>query len=79
MVVCDDVFLVNYVGLFFLFWYEWVKRLVFKGIGVVLFFELVGGIEVGKVFVNVLKLYSYVVNIGDVCLLVIYLVLIIYV
>jgi O-acetylhomoserine (thiol)-lyase len=38
----------------------------------VLAFELDGGVEVGKAFVNALKLHSHVANIGDVRSLVIH-------
>lgn len=76
---CDDVVMVNYLGLFFLLWYVKVNEYVFKGVGVVLLFEFKGGVEVGWEFVNSLLLFSYFVNIGDVCLFVIYFVLIMYV
>ena len=43
-----------------------------KGSGSVLSFELKGGIEAGKKFVESLKLFSHVANIGDVRSLVIH-------
>ena len=53
-------------------WYELGKKLAPKGTGAVLAFELAGGIEAGKAFVNALKLHSHVANIGDVRSLVIH-------
>ena len=43
-----------------------------KGVGAVLSFELKGGVEAGKAFVNSLELFSHVANIGDVRSLVIH-------
>ena len=43
-----------------------------KGSGSVLSFEIKGGIEAGKKFVEALKLHSHVANIGDVRSLVIH-------
>jgi len=37
-----------------------------KGTGSVLSFELKGGVEAGKKFINALQLHSHVANIGDV-------------
>jgi O-acetylhomoserine (thiol)-lyase len=53
-------------------WYERAKKLAPKGTGAVLAFELAGGVEAGKAFVNALKLHSHVANIGDVRSLVIH-------
>ena len=53
-------------------WYELGKKLAPKGTGAVLAFELAGGIEAGKAFVNALTLHSHVANIGDVRSLVIH-------
>ena len=63
---------VNYAGLPSSPWYERAKKLAPKGAGAVLAFELAGGIEAGKAFVNALKLHSHVANIGDVRSLVIH-------
>ncbi|OBG28642.1 bifunctional o-acetylhomoserine/o-acetylserine sulfhydrylase [Mycobacterium sp. 852002-51057_SCH5723018] len=63
---------VNYAGLPSSPWYERAKKLAPKGTGAVLAFELAGGIEAGKAFVNALKLHSHVANIGDVRSLVIH-------
>jgi O-acetylhomoserine (thiol)-lyase len=48
------------------------RRLRPKGTGSVLSFELKGGVEAGKKFVESLKLFSHVANIGDVRSLVIH-------
>jgi O-acetylhomoserine (thiol)-lyase len=63
---------VNYAGLPSSPWYERGKKLAPKGTGAVLSFELEGGIEAGKAFVNALQLHSHVANIGDVRSLVIH-------
>ena len=67
-----DVISVNYAGLPTSPWYELGKKLAPKGTGAVLAFELAGGIDAGKAFVNALKLHSHVANIGDVRSLVIH-------
>jgi O-acetylhomoserine (thiol)-lyase len=68
----DDVLLVNYAGLPGSPWYELAKELAPKGTGAVLSFELAGGVDAGKAFVDALKLHSHVANIGDVRSLVIH-------
>ena len=68
----DDVVKVNYAGLPSSPWHELAKKLAPKGTGAVLSFELAGGIEAGKAFVNALTLHSHVANIGDVRSLVIH-------
>jgi O-acetylhomoserine (thiol)-lyase len=68
----DDVLSVNYAGLPGSPWYERAKKLAPKGTGAVLSFELAGGVDAGKAFVNALKLHSHVANIGDVRSLVIH-------
>ena len=67
-----DVVSVNYAGLPSSPWYERGKELAPKGTGAVLSFELAGGIDAGKSFVNALRLHSHVANIGDVRSLVIH-------
>jgi len=67
-----DVVSVNYAGLPSSPWYQRAKTLAPKGVGAVLSFELAGGIEAGKAFVNALRLHSHVANIGDVRSLVIH-------
>ncbi|WP_343601803.1 bifunctional o-acetylhomoserine/o-acetylserine sulfhydrylase [Mycobacterium sp.] len=68
----DEVLSVNYAGLPSSPWYERAKTLAPKGTGAVLAFELAGGADAGKAFVNALKLHSHVANIGDVRSLVIH-------
>jgi len=68
----DGVVSVNYAGLPSSPWYEIGKKLAPKGTGAVLAFELAGGLEAGKAFVNALTLHSHVANIGDVRSLVIH-------
>ena len=68
----DDVVSVNYAGLPSSPWYQLGKKLAPKGTGAVLSFELAGGVEAGKAFVNALQLHSHVANIGDVRSLVIH-------
>ncbi len=68
----EGVLSVNYAGLPGSPWHERAKKLAPKGTGAVLSFELAGGIEAGKAFVNALKLHSHVANIGDVRSLVIH-------
>jgi O-acetylhomoserine (thiol)-lyase len=68
----DGVLSVNYAGLPSSPWYERGKKLAPKGTGAVLAFELAGGVEAGKAFVNALRLHSHVANIGDVRSLVIH-------
>jgi O-acetylhomoserine (thiol)-lyase len=67
-----DVVSGNYAGLPSSPWFERAQKLAPKGTGAVLSFELTGGIEAGKAFVNALKLHSHVANIGDVRSLVIH-------
>ena len=68
----DQVTGVNYAGLPSSPWYARGKSLAPKGTGAVLSFELAGGVEAGKAFVNALTLHSHVANIGDVRSLVIH-------
>jgi O-acetylhomoserine (thiol)-lyase len=68
----DDVISVNYAGLTTSPWHERSKKLAPKGTGGVLAFELAGGVEAGKAFVDALTLHSHVANIGDVRSLVIH-------
>ncbi|MGV0794106.1 bifunctional o-acetylhomoserine/o-acetylserine sulfhydrylase [Mycolicibacterium sp. XJ1819] len=67
-----DVVSVNYAGLPSSPWHELGKKLAPKGTGAVLAFELAGGVDAGKAFVNALTLHSHVANIGDVRSLVIH-------
>src|SRR5689334_6606862 len=68
----DGVVSVNYAGLPSSPWHARAQQLAPKGVGGVLSFELAGGIEAGRAFVDALKLHSHVANIGDVRSLVIH-------
>ena len=62
----DEVESVNYAGLPTSPWFERGKKYAPKGTGAVLAFEIKGGVEAGKRFVDALELHSHVANIGDV-------------
>ena len=62
----------NYASLPSSPWHELAKKYAPKGSGAVVSFELKGGVEAGKKFVESLKLFSHVANIGDVRSLVIH-------
>ena len=66
-----DVIAVNYAGLPDSPWHDQACSLAPRGTGV-LSFELAGGVEAGKAFVDALQLHSHVANIGDVRSLVIH-------
>lgn len=68
----DDVATVWYSGLPTSQWYAAANAYAPKGVGAVLSFELKGGVDAGKAFVNSLELFSHVANIGDVRSLVIH-------
>lgn len=68
----SDVASVNYAGLPTSPWYAAANKYTPKGAGAVLSFELKGGVEAGKAFVDSLKLFSHLANIGDVRSLVIH-------
>jgi len=63
---------VNYASLSNSPWNKLAKKYAPKGSGAVLSFELKGGVGAGKKFVESLKLFSHVANIGDVRSLVIH-------
>ena len=64
---------INYSGLPSSPWHERATRLGGgRGYGSVLAFEIDGGLEAGKKFVEALELHSHVANIGDVRSLVIH-------
>jgi O-acetylhomoserine (thiol)-lyase len=63
---------VNYAGLESSPWYSNGKKYAPLGTGAVLSFEIQGGQEAGKKFVEGLELHSHVANIGDVRSLVIH-------
>jgi O-acetylhomoserine (thiol)-lyase len=67
-----DVASVNYAGLPTSPWYAAANKYAPKGAGAVLSFELKGGVDAGKAFVDSLELFSHLANIGDVRSLVIH-------
>lgn len=68
----DEVESVAYAGLETSPWYALAQKYAPKGPGAVLAFEIKGGLEAGKRFVDALTLHSHVANIGDVRSLVIH-------
>ncbi|MEV8359065.1 bifunctional o-acetylhomoserine/o-acetylserine sulfhydrylase [Microbacterium sp. NPDC076895] len=68
----DDVASVNYSGLPTSPWYSAANTYAPKGVGAVLSFELKGGVDAGRAFVDSLELFSHLANIGDVRSLVIH-------
>ncbi|MET7768573.1 bifunctional o-acetylhomoserine/o-acetylserine sulfhydrylase [Nocardia sp. NPDC005366] len=67
-----DVEAVFYAGLPTSPWHTRAKELAPKGAGAIVAFDLRGGIDAGKKFVDALTLHSHVANIGDVRSLVIH-------
>lgn len=67
-----DIASVNYSGLPTSPWYAAANRYAPKGVGAVLSFELTGGVDAGRAFVDSLTLFSHLANIGDVRSLVIH-------
>ena len=68
----EDVEKVNYASLASSPWHSLANKYSPKGSGAVVSFELKGGVQSGKRFVESLKLFSHVANIGDVRSLVIH-------
>ncbi|MBH0117766.1 bifunctional o-acetylhomoserine/o-acetylserine sulfhydrylase [Salinibacterium sp. NG253] len=68
----DDVDTVYYAGLPSSPWYANANKYAPKGVGGVLSFELKGGVDAGRSFVNSVELFSHVANIGDVRSLIIH-------
>jgi O-acetylhomoserine (thiol)-lyase len=68
----DEVLSVNYASLPSSPWHERAQKYAPKGVGGVLAFEIAGGIDAGRRFVEGLELHSHVANIGDVRSLVIH-------
>lgn len=62
----DEVAKVYYPGLPSSPYYEAAKKYLPKGAGAIVSFELHGGIEAGRAFVDGTELFSQLVNIGDV-------------
>jgi O-acetylhomoserine (thiol)-lyase len=68
----DEVKSVAYAGLPSSRWHDRATKYAPLGAGAVLAFEIEGGIEAGRRFVDALELHSHVANIGDVRSLVIH-------
>ena len=68
----DEVEKVHYAGLPSSPWHQLQQRYLPKGGGAIVSFELRGGIEAGRKFVDALELHSHLANIGDVRSLVIH-------
>ncbi|WP_199425280.1 bifunctional o-acetylhomoserine/o-acetylserine sulfhydrylase [Actinotalea solisilvae] len=68
----DDVVRVHYAGLPSSPWHANAQKYAPRGAGAIVSFELEGGAEAGKRFVDALELHSNVANIGDVRSLVIH-------
>jgi O-acetylhomoserine (thiol)-lyase len=68
----DEVDSVAYAGLPDSRWYAAAQKYTPRGPGAVLAFEIKGGVDAGKRFVDALELHSHVANIGDVRSLVIH-------
>lgn len=68
----ENVLSVNYAGLPSSPWNDRARKYAPRGVGGVLAFEIAGGVEAGKKFVESLELHSHVANIGDVRSLVIH-------
>ena len=62
----DEVERVHYAGLPSSPFYDQAQKYLPKGAGAVLSFELRGGVEAGRAFVDGTELFSQLVNIGDV-------------
>ncbi|WP_199571786.1 bifunctional o-acetylhomoserine/o-acetylserine sulfhydrylase [Streptomyces murinus] len=68
----DEVATVHYAGLESSPWYETGQKYLPRGAGAIVSFELRGGIEAGKRFVDAVELFSHLANIGDVRSLIIH-------
>ncbi|MER7707707.1 bifunctional o-acetylhomoserine/o-acetylserine sulfhydrylase [Kitasatospora sp. NPDC097605] len=68
----DEVAAVHYAGLPSNRWFEAGRRYLPRGAGAVFCFELRGGVEAGKRFVDAVELFSHLANIGDVRSLIIH-------
>ncbi|WP_086819037.1 bifunctional o-acetylhomoserine/o-acetylserine sulfhydrylase [Allokutzneria sp. NRRL B-24872] len=62
----DEVEAVHYAGLPDSPWFDLAQRYLPRGAGAVVAFELRGGVQAGRAFVDGLELFSHLVNIGDV-------------
>jgi O-acetylhomoserine (thiol)-lyase len=68
----DEVEKVHYAGLPSSRWYDLAQRYLPRGAGAVVAFDIVGGVDAGRRFVDALELHSHLANIGDVRSLVIH-------
>ncbi|GAA1393405.1 bifunctional o-acetylhomoserine/o-acetylserine sulfhydrylase [Pseudonocardia kongjuensis] len=68
----DEVEKVHYAGLESSPWHAAQQKYLPRGGGAIVAFELQGGVEAGKKFVDALELHSHLANIGDVRSLVIH-------
>jgi O-acetylhomoserine (thiol)-lyase len=68
----DDVERVYYPGLPSSPWYSAAQKYLPRGAGAVVSFDIAGGLEAGRRFVDALELHSHLANIGDVRSLVIH-------
>ncbi|MEV0693001.1 bifunctional o-acetylhomoserine/o-acetylserine sulfhydrylase [Streptomyces sp. NPDC050388] len=68
----DEVAVVHYPSLPSNRWYEAAQKYLPRGAGAVFSFELKGGVEAGKRFVDGVELFSHLANIGDVRSLIIH-------
>ncbi|PRY43954.1 bifunctional o-acetylhomoserine/o-acetylserine sulfhydrylase [Umezawaea tangerina] len=62
----DEVEKVHYAGLPSSPWYDNARKYLPKGAGAIVSFELRGGVEAGRAFVDGTELFSQLANIGDV-------------
>ena len=62
----DDVERVTYAGLSSSPWHDRGRKYGPKGTGAIVSFDIAGGLEAGKRFVDGLELHSHVANVGDV-------------
>jgi O-acetylhomoserine (thiol)-lyase len=62
----DEVETVYYAGLPSSPWYDAAKKYLPKGAGAIVSFDLHGGVEAGRAFVDGTELFSQLANIGDV-------------
>ena len=68
----DQVASVNYASLKSSPWKEAAEKYAPHGVGAVLSFEIKGGVDAGRAFVDNVELFSHVANIGDVRSLIIH-------
>ncbi len=68
----DEVEKVYYPGLESNQWYAAGQKYLPRGAGAIVAFDIAGGVEAGKKFVDALELFSHLANIGDVRSLVIH-------